>query len=51
MLALFVPVVMFGVPGALVRTIRTRSGREAFIVLAAWTAAALPAWLAVTPIG
>lgn len=49
--ALIAPVVIFGIPGALWRAYRTRSGRDALTVLAAWAAAALPAALAVRPIG
>lgn len=45
------PVVVFGLPGALIRLWRTRSPREAALVIGAWAAAALPAALAVMPIG
>jgi hypothetical protein len=50
-MALLAPIVVFGLPATLWRAVRTRSGREAATVLAAWTLAALPAALAVRPIG
>ncbi len=50
-MAWLAPIVIFGVPGALWRALRTRSGREAAKVLAAWALAALPAALAIRPIG
>ncbi len=50
-LAFAAPVVVFGVPGMLWRALRTRSIKEAGIVLAAWALAALPGALAVRPIG
>lgn len=51
LLALMMPIVVFGVPGALVRAWRSRSPRKAAVVLAAWTLASVPAALAVVPIG
>jgi hypothetical protein len=45
------PVILFGLPACAVALWRTRSGRAATLVLAAWTLASLPAVLAVTPMG
>ena len=49
--ALAAPIVVFGLPAALWRAARTRSAAEAATVLGAWALAALPAALAVRPIG
>ncbi len=46
----FLPVVVFGLPGAAWRLARTRSGGGAGRVLAAWMLACLPVWLVVTPL-
>jgi hypothetical protein len=48
--AVLAPVAVFGLPGAAIRGLRTRSGREPLVVLLAWTVAAIPGALAVTPI-
>jgi hypothetical protein len=45
------PVALFGIPGSLVRAARTRSPAEVPAILVAWGLAALPAVLAVAPIG
>ena len=45
------PVILFGLPAFSVALWRTRSGRAAAVVLAAWTVASLPAALAVRPMG
>jgi hypothetical protein len=50
LLALAAPVAAFGLPGSVMRLSRSRSGREALRVLAAWTAVGLVAALAVTPL-
>ncbi len=44
------PLALFGLPGAVWRLARTRSGQEAGRVLAAWALACLPVWLVVTPL-
>lgn len=51
LVALAAPVACFGLPGALIRGVRTRSPREAAVVLGAWVAAGVAAAVAVTPIG
>jgi multisubunit Na+/H+ antiporter MnhB subunit len=51
LVALAAPVACFGLPGALIRGVRTRSPREAALVLGAWVAAGVAAAVAVTPIG
>ncbi len=50
-MALIAPIAIFGLPATLWRALRTRSAREGAIVFAAWALAALPAALAVRPIG
>jgi hypothetical protein len=49
--ALVVPVVLFGVPGAMIRLWRTRSPRDAALVAGAWVLASFAAALAVQPLG
>lgn len=49
--AFLAPIVIFGLPATLWRALRTHSKREALAVLAAWALAAVPAALAVRPIG
>ena len=51
LVALAAPVAGFGLPGALIRGVRTRSPREAALVLGAWAAAGAAAAVAVTPMG
>lgn len=51
LVALAAPVACFGLPGALIRGVRTRSPREAALVLGAWVAAGAAAAVAVTPLG
>ncbi|OFW19292.1 MAG: hypothetical protein A3G21_02220 [Acidobacteria bacterium RIFCSPLOWO2_12_FULL_66_21] len=46
-----VPLIVFGVPGALIRGWRSHSAREGAVVLGAWALAALPAALVVRPLG
>lgn len=41
---------LFGLPAAAIRLVRTRSGRDALIVAAAWLVATAPALVALTPI-
>jgi hypothetical protein len=48
--ALGAPVAVFGLPGAAIRGLRTRSVREALVVVLAWTAASVAAAVAVTPL-
>ena len=50
-LALVAPIVLFGLPGSVIRLWRTRSLGEAGLVLFAWVLAALAPTLAVTPLG
>lgn len=40
---------LFGLPAAAIRLVRTRSGREALMVAAAWLVATVPALVALTP--
>jgi hypothetical protein len=49
--ALVVPVVLCGLPGAVIRAVRSRRPREAGMVIVAWALAGLPAAIAVTPLG
>ena len=51
LLALVLPVLAWGLPGALIGFRRSRSAREAGLILAAWTVASLVPFLAVRPIG
>ena len=50
LLALAMPVALFGVPGALTLLTRSRSGRDAGRVLLAWAVSAIAAALAVVPL-
>jgi hypothetical protein len=49
--ALAAPVVLFGLPGAGIALWRSHSATEAVRILVAWAGAAIPAALAVTPLG
>jgi hypothetical protein len=51
LLALVVPVVLFGVPGAILMLWRSRSPRDAGVVVGAWALASFAAALAVRPLG
>lgn len=50
-LAVAAPMIVFGLPAALIAFWRTRSWRAAGGALAAWSAASVPALLVLTPIG
>jgi hypothetical protein len=51
LLALAVPIALFGVPGAMLTLWRSRSLREAGMVMGAWVLASVAAALAVRPLG
>ena len=51
LLALAVPIALFGVPGAMLTLWRSRSPREAGMVMGAWVLASVAAALAVRPLG
>lgn len=49
--ALAAPIVLFGLPGATIRAVRSRQLGDAGMVMVAWAVAGLPAVVAVTPVG
>jgi hypothetical protein len=51
LLAVALPLAIFGLPAALISLWRTRSVHVAAVAVIAWAVAALPAVLAVLPIG